>query len=115
MFLPRMTLLPAIAANAAAQEPVITSVRNAAGCGQGAIDAIAPIPAPIVSVRISVHPPPFGSDFDERVSALASKGVEIIVTQEPTASPSQPFSEPNLTMGGEQRRRCTFGYRGLKN
>jgi uncharacterized protein (TIGR03437 family) len=41
--------------------------------------------------------------------------VEIIVTQQPSSVPSQPFSAPGLTFGGEQTWSYVFDFQGLTN
>jgi hypothetical protein len=39
--------------------------------------------------------------------------VEIVVTQQPAQAPSQPFSAPGLTLGGEQGWNYVFDFKGL--
>lgn len=40
--------------------------------------------------------------------------VEVIVTRQPAKVPSQPFSGPGLTFGGEQTWSYVFDFKGLK-
>jgi hypothetical protein len=44
---------------------------------------------------------------------LQAEEVEIVVTQVPAQTPSQPFNAPGLTLGGEQVWNYVFDFKGL--
>ena len=67
-----------------------------------------------------VNPPSFGllgHGASHRATALSGSPaypVELIVTQTPAVGPSQTFSAPALTLGGEQSWKYVFDFMGLK-
>ena len=84
------------------------------------------VPTLFASARASdgsvtvVNPPTFGllthaaSHRATTLSGSPTQGMELIVTQTPALGPSQIFTAPGLTLGGEQTWKYVFDFTGLK-
>jgi hypothetical protein len=57
----------------------------------------------------------FQSLFGPHSIPLPRGFVEIVVTQQPLASPEQLFSAPGLSLGGQQTWSYVWDFRGLTN
>jgi hypothetical protein len=53
--------------------------------------------------------------FDAACMLMPSGNVEVIVTQTPSQTPSQPFNAPGLGLGGEVTWKYVWDFRGLAN